>query len=303
MSCDDFNTGVHAAVPAHQAAGMTVHAGFCGPRRNCEDRRHADPFSVCNNCNIHNRAKLLLEPTSPPNNVVPRIPGAPDYPINNCDRITHPALGSSPVWNAWFPLVGTVPGGPLGPPAGPLPIPIQRGPPTGPNPPWAGFLARHYLRAGMIPHRHAITRVRWADFPETSCTCRYDLDTGLQPGRVIPRKCNRHRLAKLRQLERTKDANDKWLRKIMLNPGTKNIVRATPWILLARRLNTTWRACRCGEELPNGRAPEVLICMACEGWVSVTPLAASAWNVAGFLPLRQIQMLRQARFKLNRKAV
>ncbi|KAK0345562.1 hypothetical protein LTR59_008324 [Friedmanniomyces endolithicus] len=297
MSCVDFISGVHAAVPAHQAAGMTVHAGFCGPRRNCVNTRHADAWSVCNNCNAHNRAKLLLEAASPPNNVMPRIPGAPDYPINNFDRIANVTLGSSPVWNAWFPLVGTMPGGPLGPPAGPTPIALQ---PGAPDPPWGGFLARvcyvcermirseqHYLTHGLIPHGPAITRVRWADPFRSSCTCRYDLDFTQQAGRAGPRLCHEHRLAKLRQLERTKDANDKWLRSIMLHPGTKNIVRATPFILNARMgINTTWRACRCGEELPNDRAPEVLICMACEGYVSVAPLAASVWNAAGFLPLR-----------------
>ena len=314
MSCVDFISGVHAAVPAHQAAGMTVHAGFCGPRRNCVNTRHADAWSVCNNCNAHNRAKLLLEAASPPNNVMPRIPGAPDYPINNFDRIANVTLGSSPVWNAWFPLVGTMPGGPLGPPAGPTPIALQ---PGAPDPPWGGFLARvcyvcermirseqHYLTHGLIPHGPAITRVRWADPFRSSCTCRYDLDFTQQAGRAGPRLCHEHRLAKLRQLERTKDANDKWLRSIMLHPGTKNIVRATPFILNARMgINTTWRACRCGEELPNDRAPEVLICMACEGYVSVAPLAASVWNAAGFLPVRKIRVLRHARFKLNRKAV
>ncbi|KAK5723179.1 hypothetical protein LTR17_013899 [Elasticomyces elasticus] len=236
--------------------------------------------------------RLLLMPWSLANNAAPlNSTGNKAYPRSNHERISNPGnaitlgIGTSPPWHLFTPHNPTP-----ALPAGPT-IPAI---PTAETPPWGGFLARvcneceRKLRSeqnGYISGATALppSSTKWADNPAVSvpaeastCTCEYEL--AFRQHSVTGRRlCHRHRNKKLRELEKKKDANDDWLRNIMLHPRTGNIVQATPARLNQRCAQGTWRACRCGNELDNTTHPEVLLCMACEGYMTVIPFAATAY--------------------------
>ncbi|KAK5710295.1 hypothetical protein LTR17_019001 [Elasticomyces elasticus] len=318
MSCDDFNTGRHTVGPAphnvNALHGLALHAGCVPATTDCARcRLNGTSFTVCDNCDNHNAQLLFLAPGSPNININPRIQGNKDYSMNNLDRITDMQIGSSPQWHTL---------GPHGPLAAILP---QVSPPVE-NPPWGGFLARvcDTCELGIRSHQLCLSNgtlnatrnaamlpigdfKKWNDLPLRSCTCRYELGFDMPPGQPFPRLCNQHRLAKLRELENRKDINDRWLRNIMQIPGTSgpmNIMRADFNMLAARRVQRRWRACRCGSELNQWPAPEALICMACEGWVSANgPLAWSRHAVNWMTPQQVTANMRATRFRLGRVAI
>ncbi|KAK4889708.1 hypothetical protein LTR27_011509 [Elasticomyces elasticus] len=191
----------------------------------------------------------LANNAAPPNST-----GNKAYPRSNHERISNPG-------NAITLGIGTSPPRHLFTPHNPTPA-LPAGPtipaiPTAETPPWGGFLARvcneceRKLRSeqnGYISGATALppSSTKWADNPAASvpaeastCTCEYEL--AFRQHSVTGRRlCHRHRNKKLRELEKKKDANDDWLRNIMLHPRTGNIVQATP-----ARLNQ-----RCAQVIP-----------------------------------------------------
>ncbi|KAK5133347.1 hypothetical protein LTR08_007781 [Meristemomyces frigidus] len=141
------------------------------------------------------------------------------------------------------------------------------------------------------------------DWPWKTCTCRYQLGMprlqfAPMPPPAPPRPpplamCHTHREKKLRELEKLKDDNDKWLRDIARHPEARSLMSAatcgtTPNAVPGqapysrkelREANGNWRACRCGNEVDISVVEiEAWVCMACEGWWSFTSTANSKYN-------------------------
>jgi len=231
-----------------------------------------------------------------------------------------------------------------------LQIPTQFAPPSS-NPPWAGFLARVCLTCERMIKSEQFYRgplgyapgpgapfqgpdiiataeenLKWEGMPMSSCTCRYEL--GMRgaghPQGPGQRMCYKHREAKLRELEKKKDVNDAWLRKIALDQGALVNAGSVDDALAGggtqtrkdtRRANGNWRACRCGNELGGpANIEEVFICMACEGWVSPPLLGPSRYDqtwlavppLIHYHTLAEVRHFRKYRMhtvKLNRQKV
>ncbi|KAK3619186.1 hypothetical protein LTR56_024185 [Elasticomyces elasticus] len=335
MACNDRLYGSHTIGPRPR----NIHPNFapwylqvpgCGgvtPPVPCAGYHPGRDFLVCNNCNIDNNRRLLLASGSVVNNAAPLdSTGNKDYPLNNRDRIADHSVGVAPQWDQWTPF-GATPALPAGPT-----IPAI---PTTETPPWGGFLTRvcneceRKLRSeqnAYISGASALppSSIKWKAVPVpgvvatqvSTCICEYEL-TFRNHRNANNRLCHRHRNQKLRELEKKKDANDVWLRNIMLHPRTGNIVQATPARLNQRCDQGTWRACRCGNELDNTFQVEVLLCMACEGTVTVTNFAASmfplpvpgpaapppGWFQPMYSPAEVKRFRDKANFKLGRVAL
>ena len=103
-------------------------------------------------------------------------------------------------------------------------------------------------------------------------------------------RCYAHAKAFWLRLEQKAHANDRWLYSIALEEGKgySRTVAAVKSHQTRRRMAGTYRACRCGRDVPDpkkglpGRpAPEAFICMGCEGYVSVVDPTVQASRYTG----------------------
>lgn len=340
--CDDApNHVVSAALLAHTApvgSGRQVvaHLGCtAGPPASTCSGRHAGTFTVCANCVDHTKAMLCLVQAGPIAVQSPWVNNSPVTPArNNYDMSNEERISTGP--NAVSPSALLAP-------------PIQLMTPNHlPNPPWGGFLTRvcdgcerliqsevALRMTGVLVFNPAV-HGQWQAYPSNACTCRWKM--GLSP--TSPTHCYTHQRRIWDDLEEKKDANDSWLRDIALNPQAvkmKRLMKATQLVKTQRRLDGTWRACRCGAEIltpqmtapgaPQRPPPEALMCMACEGYFSIaSPLARGvigqqpsgsrydpSWNpvpggMANYwgtrLTVRELNRLsRKSKFRLQRKTV
>lgn len=312
MPCDDKLSGYHFLVGAHPRGelqldhlfGTLAPIGLCSPAPARQCASHNKPFRVCATCNRHTHAMLRLLSHTPPLNRHPRGQNQ-NYAVNNWQRIHN---GGN--------FLGCIA------PSSTVPVPIVL--PANPEtPPFPGFLARvcshcermirseeHYRSAANILRTPECAK--WNAYPDESCTCLLELGLLPRPANLPlvagdPRLCYQHRKRVMERLIESKNRNDQWLRNTARAPGVGAIVAASAALKNARAANGNWRACRCGRELdvPLANA-EAFICMACEGHVSVTPLATSRFPAAGgpgWLPLRTVQRFRKSTVALGRVSI
>lgn len=254
---------------------------------------------VCRRCEAHSTRMLLLDGISPAaNTIVPALPGQKNYPISNADRFFDPTDQVSPPWNVL----------PLNPPA--------INPPWGGflarlcNPCERLVRSEQQLRMGQPQLPLPAPTGKWPVWSVNSCTCYHELNIYSKNPHVAPPPwtpngtpaalavnpptypiartwpprvgrwlCRQHKEDAFRALEAKKDANDDWLRNIKLDSG--KIVRVDDRRKNLRMNNGRWRACRCGNEINVATAPEVLLCMACEGYVEYDPTTTGLLVPAG----------------------
>lgn len=206
---------------------------------------------------------------------------------NTMARRSPPAAWNSPGGNAWAPA----------------PVPHTA-------PPWDGFLTRMcsacerreqqlcWERLGGIvraaAHLPAARRLLLGGrYPVDNCIC----DPTLSLRGPAERRCLLHKEDQYRRdMELARNTNDEWLRTLDVKVNRGEWVACTADVYARRRRinNGTFRACRCGSDvpaLPAAARPEVMFCMSCEGTVHlVNPGAAPPAAVSQYLPMKKARL-------------
>lgn len=196
-----------------------------------------------------------------------------------------------PWWRSIYDDVTLMPPPLPGPGVAPVPQPIQA---TAANPvPWTRFFTylcrdcefheqnllaerlEEDVKERDVPNSHLMRR-GLDGFPENTCTCLGLLEGPRSTNLCIrcryPKATDRHdRLLMIRQ------QNDQWLRRSGRNNVGK-LVKVHGNRTNARANRGVYRACRCGKELgtPGRPAPQVLMCMGCEGVAHLATAGISA---------------------------
>jgi len=167
------------------------------------------------------------------------------------------------------------------------------------NHPWPGFLTpvcdhcelmiqseRRLRAAGQMPFPQDGNRRQVC--PSISCKCRKDFGVTT----TGPRVCFPHQQLNWNRLVAKKDANDAWLRNAAYSASGP--VQAEQADKTRRDQEGTYRACRCGRDVPPAvptaaapvpHQPEVWLCMACEGFMSVVNAGPpSRWHMNWLAP-------------------
>ena len=134
-------------------------------------------------------------------------------------------------------------------------------------------------------------------YPENTCTCLYELtrcNYCIRDRREI--SSNRHDT-----LLTTRQQNDWWLRRIGRDPTTGALGNVSHQKRTGRATKRSFRVCRCGDwtKPVAGRAPEVYMCLSCEGVIHVGPMAAGGGLPAG-VGVNAVTRATDGNFQLRR---
>lgn len=305
MPCNDREN--HHAIAAQGVRGpRNCHAN----RRPC-DRLHPNhvtqEYSVCDTCHLYTLRMLLLSPAA----TAHQLGAANVRQLSNGNALRQ--SGVSPPERLIAPFVArwqTL--------AERNTRMFLRG--NSLDAPFGGFLTRVcntcetnilqeicHMNANTIQHHPATTHRDWENWPRVSCTCKSKLGITNPPQE---RLCKRDRENVWTGLVEKKNLNDQWLRNIQLDGRYRNpkLIEATTATKRDRVWSGPgvgqpnrgfWRVCRCGKEVAPVVRPNVYICMACEGWVSL-PNAPINPNR---LSLKEVSRLRRqfnTTYKLRR---
>ena len=157
-----------------------------------------------------------------------------------------------------------------------------------PLPNWNGFRTRlcrtceeveqakchYYITNPADPNTtvaHPPNMAEMVQWPIDRCTCLYYLNGVQGPPDHPIRYCRLDHADVWTDLEQTRNHNAEWLLNTSIDKKGQ-LCMASDRTKRTRRSvrNSSYRACRCGRTVDlNGRNPEVLLCMACQGLVHV----------------------------------